>query len=242
MSLAERPELADAFGMHNGSAWPEFMLQDPVADRLWHHLDTDFGAFQLVLLGPAGEIVAGHNAAPIRWDGTDEGLPAGWDDQLTTSVAQHAAGIPPNTLGAIQIVVRPDLRGTGLAALMIAAMSANARAHGFGALIACVRPTDKHRYPLIPIDDYARWTRPDGLPFDAWIRTHVRAGGRVARGEPASMRIDGTVAEWRAWTGLPFPGSGRYVVDLAAAPVEIDLDADRGVYLDPNVWVVHDLG
>ena len=48
-----------------------------------------------------------------------------------------------NTLGALQIVVDPARRGTGLAAFMVRAMQANARAHGFGALIACVRPTEK---------------------------------------------------------------------------------------------------
>ena len=56
------------------------------------------------------------------------------------------------------------------------------------------------------------------------------------------MTIEGTVAEWREWTGLELATSGSYVPEGAAAPVEIDVDADRGVYRDPNVWVVHDLG
>ena len=121
-------------------------------------------------------------------------------------------------------------------------MRANAAARGYRAVIACVRPTDKVRYPLIPIEAYAGWTREDGLPFDPWIRLHVRLGGRVARPSPASMRIEGTVADWREWTGLDLPGSGDYLPEGAAAPVAIDLDADRGVYLDPNVWVVHAVG
>lgn len=218
------------------------MLQDEVPDRLWHHLGDDWPGFQLVLLDAAGEIVAGANSAPLWWDGTDAGLPDGWDDQFRRSVAQLADGTAPNTLGALQIVVDPGRQGGGLSATMLGAMRANARAHGLGHLIACVRPTEKHRYPLIPIDDYARWTREDGLPFDPWIRVHVRAGARIVRGSTASMTMEGTVDEWRAWTGLAFPGSGAYLVPLAAAPVAIDIEADRGVYLDPNVWVVHDLG
>jgi hypothetical protein len=39
VTLAERPDLRDPLGDHNGAAWPEFMLQDPVADRLSHPLD-----------------------------------------------------------------------------------------------------------------------------------------------------------------------------------------------------------
>ncbi len=104
------------------------------------------------------------------------------------------------------------------------------------------RPTDKVRYPLTPIERYAHWTRADGLPFDPWIRLHVRLGGRIVRASPASMRIEGTAAEWREWTGLELPDSGDYLPAGAAAPMTMDVEADRGVYLDPNVWVVHEVG
>lgn len=238
-SLAERPELARPADDFNGSVWPEFMLHDAVVHRLWDLLDSAWPEFQLVLLDAAGRIAATNNAAPIRWDGTDEGLPDGWDRQFEWSAEQHVAGVEPNTLGAIQIVVDPARRGTGLAGVMVAAMRANARAHGFGAVIACVRPTDKHAFPLIPIERYAFWRRADGEPFDAWIRLHARLGGRIVRGSPEAMTISGTVAEWEAWTGLRFPGSGSYVVPFAGAPVEIDREADLGTYHDPNVWVVH---
>jgi hypothetical protein len=40
---------------------------------------------------------------------------------------------------------------------------------------------------------------------------------------------------------MAFPESGAYVVPRAADVVTIDREADRGVYLDPNVWLVHDL-
>ncbi len=80
------------------------------------------------------------------------------------------------------------------------------------------------------------------MPADPWLRVHVRAGGRVVRTSPASMTIEGTVAEWREWTHLELASSGSYVPDGAAAPVEIDVEDDRGVYHDPNVWVVHALG
>lgn len=152
------------------------------------------------------------------------------------------AGQKPDTLGAIQIGVARHRRGQGLSALMLAAMRRTAQEAGLTALIACVRPTAKTRYPLLPIETYAAWRRPgDGLPFDPWLRVHVRAGGRAVRASPRSMTIAGSIAEWEAWTGLSFPTSGPYVVEGALAPVEIDLAADRGVYHDPNIWVVHDL-
>ncbi|HEY5433820.1 MAG TPA: hypothetical protein VIK13_01180 [Candidatus Limnocylindrales bacterium] len=54
------------------------------------------------------------------------------------------------------------------------------------------------------------------------------------------MTMEGTVAEWQAWTGLTFPVSGANVVEGALSPVEIDLATDSGVYHDPNTWIVHD--
>lgn len=239
VSYSERPDLVRAAGQFNGSAWPEFMLQDDTVQRHWHLLDGAWPGFQLVLLDASGAIAATNNSAPIAWDGTDGGLPEGWDQQLELSAEQHAAGVTADTLGAIQIVVDPARRGSRLAGVMVDAMRANARAHGFDHVIACVRPTDKHRFPLIPIEEYAFWTRDDGKPHDAWIRLHHRLGARIVRGSPRSMTMRGTVAEWTAWTGLEFPGSGSYVVPFAASPVRIDRDADEGIYFDPNVWVIH---
>jgi hypothetical protein len=124
---------------------------------------------------------------------------------------------------------------------MVEAMKALARVHGFRSLVACVRPTLKERYPTIPIERYARWTRDDGLPFDPWLRLHVRLGGRIVRPSPMSMTMRGTVSDWERWTGMAFPETGSYVVPGAAAPVQIDREIDEGIYCDPNVWVVHDL-
>ena len=241
VSYAERPDLIREAGRFNGSVWPEFMLHDAVVHAHWHLLEDTFLEYQLVLLDADGRIAATGNSAPLAWDGVDEHLPDGWDRQLEQTARDLEAGTAVDTLGALQIVVDPARRGTGLAGLMVQAMRANAGAHGFRKLIACVRPTEKDRYVLIPIERYASWTRPDGEPFDAWVRLHVRLGGRIVRGSPRAMTLRGTVAEWEAWTGQAFPGTGDYVVPFGAAPVHIDREADEGVYHDPNIWVVHDI-
>ena len=124
---------------------------------------------------------------------------------------------------------------------MIEAIRAAARDAGYRAVIACLRPTWKQRYPLTPIERYARWTRDDGQPFDPWIRLHVRLGARVVKASPHSMTMRGTVADWERWTGLAFPESGPYVIPAATSTLAIDRDRDEGVSEDENVWVVHDL-
>src|SRR4029077_1579441 len=103
---------------------------------------------------------ATNNSAPVAWDGTDDDLPEGWDDQVERTIQNLLDGTQVDTLGAIQIVVDPARRGSRLGGVMVQAMQANARAHGYRAVIACVRPTEKARYPLIPIEQYAFWTRP----------------------------------------------------------------------------------
>ncbi len=112
---------------------------------------------------------------------------------------------------------------------------------GLGHLIAPVRPGFKDRYPITPIGRYLEWTRPNGEPFDPWVRIHVRRGGKIAKPIPHSMLITGTVAEWESWTGMRFPGDGEYTFRDELAPVEIDRERDLGSYWEPNVWIVHTL-
>jgi hypothetical protein len=126
--------------------------------------------------------------------------------------------------------------------MILRAMRSTAAAYGLTALIAPVRPTLKHRYPLTPIDRYARWTRPDGSPFDPWLRVHWRLGAEFLQVAPQSMVVTGTVEAWETWTGLSFPESGPYVVSGALQPVVINLGRDCGRYEDPNVWMRHTTG
>jgi hypothetical protein len=41
---------------------------------------------------------------------------------------------------------------------------------------------------------------------------------------------------------MEFPGSGHYVVPGALSPVRVDIERDEGLYVEPNLWVRHDLG
>jgi len=108
-------------------------------------------------------------------------------------------------------------------------MSDAARDASLQHLIAPVRPSLKHRYPITPIEQYVTWARENGEPFDPWIRVHVRRGGTIAKPVPRSMSIVGTVADWEQWTGMRFPGDGRYTFPEGLAPVEIDHDRARRV-------------
>jgi hypothetical protein len=55
------------------------------------------------------------------------------------------------------------------------------------------------------------------------------------------MEIPGTISEWEHWAGMKFFESGEYIVPGALTPVQIDIDEDRGIYIEPNVWIVHEV-
>ncbi len=51
----------------------------------------------------------------------------------------------------------------------------------------------------------------------------------------------GSLAEWRAWTELPFDRTGDVIVPRALVPVHCDAGHDHAVYVEPDVWVERNL-
>lgn len=224
--------------------WPEFMLHDPVANEHWHELFDRFAEYQLALYDTENHRVAGMgNSFPLRWDNQPDDLPeAGWDWAFQEAVKNHKQGLSPNVHCAIQIVVRPDYRSQGLSMPMVQAVRGLTKSKALRSLIIPIRPSEKHKYPLISLDDYVTWKNEQGLPFDPWLRVHVRAGARIIKVCHTSKTIRGTRAEWEQWTGMKFPQSGKYIIPGALNPIEVNNEKVEGVYTEPNVWILHEVG
>lgn len=79
----------------------------------------------------------------------------------------------------------------------------------------------------------------DGLPFDPWIRTHVKTGASILKVAERSMVIPASVEKWEEWTGMKLPSSGSYIMEDGLVPLEVDKEANTGVYIEPNVWMRH---
>jgi hypothetical protein len=237
---AERPDLNDRWNEAIETVWPKFMLNGDVVNQFWGGLGRHFPDCQLYLLDDQTDMLVGvGNTVPVTWDGTAEGLAGGVDDVLTAAIGQRESQPPPTTLCALQAGLFPGNLGRGLSTVVVNAMREVAARRGLTDLIAPVRPNQKMLYPLSPLERYARWRRADGLPLDAWLRVHARLGAEIVRIAERSMTISGSVADWESWTGLTFPDSGQYVVAGALTPVTIDREADRGLYVEPNVWMRH---
>lgn len=239
VTVAEDPSVLDRWEAVTAGAWPEYNLYGDVAVRMWRRLFEEFPAFQFMLLDAAGERLGVGQAIPFVWDGTVEGLPEGIDAVIERGFADRDMGRRPTALSALMAVVAPEHRERGTSTEILRALLRLSRRNGFDDLVAPVRPNRKHEYPLIPIERYAGWKRSDGLPFDPWLRVHARLGGKILRSAPRSMRITATVEQWEKWTGMRFPESGEFVFPAGLAAVRIDLEAGRGEYFEPNVWMHH---
>jgi hypothetical protein len=240
VSLEERWDLYEEQDRICSDAWPEFMLHDPITDRYWMEFIRLFKEYQLMLVRD-DDILAVINTVPIRFTQDLSTLPEeGWDWEVEKSIRDHESGLAPNTLMGVQVVVNGRHKGKGLSYAAVAEMRRLAARMDLDRLILPARPSEKSSYPLIAMEDYVKWQNADGLPFDSWLRVHVRSGGKMIGICRRAMRIPGTAAQWKSWTGMEFPGSGPYVVPGALNPVMMDLEADRGLYVEPNVWILHD--
>jgi GNAT superfamily N-acetyltransferase len=240
--LDQRPDLIERV-YEVDSTWPEFMTRDPVANALMWQIGGAFPHLCAVATDARDAVIAVGRAVPFTLALPNRGeLPDGGVDRVTIwAFNDRLAGRTPDTASAVEISVGRAQQGSGLSHAMVAALRDAARAAGFARLVAPVRPNAKHEHPDLPMADYITRLREDGLPVDPWLRVHVRAGARILRVAPASMVMAGSLAQWREWTGLPFDRTGEVVVPGALTPVHCDTEHDHAVYVEPNVWVEHDL-
>ena len=243
-TLRERPDLRPLiFSSDLESVWPEFMRHDAAANLYFapsiFDLYLDY-AFAGVI---KGKVVARAFSVPFAFniDGRAELPDGGWDQAIRWAHDDKMIGRAPNALSALEISLLPEARGRGNSLALLDAMKACAKAQGFAELFAPVRPNQKHLHPFMSMRDYVNTVRADGFPTDPWLRTHLRAGGRVVKIAPYSMTIVGSIADWSLWTGMSFDRSGEVSITGALVPVMVSLEHDYAVYVEPNVWVRYSL-
>lgn len=224
------------------NVWPAYVLADKVNLKYWERIYELFADYQFYLLD--GDVVVGNgNCIPLYLSEAElANLPdRGWDWALEKSVSDYEKGLKPNTLCALQIGLNKEFQGKGISNQLISYMKSIALKISLSAFILPIRPNLKTNFPLIPIEEYIQWTNKEGLPYDAWVRTHVKGGAKIVKICSQSMIVEGTVKEWESWTELTFQSSGEYLLPVLLNPITIDLINDRGVYIEPNVWMQYDI-
>lgn len=222
-------------------SYGDYMSGDPIIHKYWQGLFTHFPSYQFGVQSGESMLAIG-NSIPLFWQGEWSHLPEeGWDWAVEKGFQDLSEDKIPNVLCGLQIAVAREQQGKGLASVALKEMLSLARNKGYSHVIIPVRPSMKHMYPLTPMDHYMQWHRDDGLPYDPWLRVHVRAGAEMLTACNRAMTIPGSIAQWENWTGLRFFESNHYVIPGALASVYMDLEKDRGIYVEPNVWVLYSL-
>lgn len=244
-TVAEDSSLRERIEEMYSQLWPRAILEGhPAGDYevpAWSTIYEHWPQYQFGLLDADGHLICAGNALELPWHDSPERLPeGGYEWAMTTARQAVECDEPANMLCALGITVAPAHRGRAISRIALEALHALGRRAGHTEMIAPVRPTAKIRYPLIPMQAYMEWRTADGFPFDPWLRTHVRVGGQMLKSCSCSATLQGSVAEWVQWgEGLALPGSGDYLLPGLYAPVQIDVEHDCGLYVEPAVWVVH---
>jgi GNAT superfamily N-acetyltransferase len=239
VTCAERHEIIS--DVHKlGEEWPQFIQHELVGSVFFNRITDEFPEYCVAAISD-GEVLGRGFMVPftVAVAGREYFPTRGWDQVLLWAFDDHQCGRKPTAASCIDITIARSHRGKGTSSRILAAMRETARQKGIPKLIAPVRPSEKHRHPRMSMEEYVQIRRDDGLPSDAWLRVHVRAGGKVMGVAPASMTTSGSIAQWQSWTGMPFDQDGCVDVPDALAPVHCDRAGGRAVYVEPNVWVQH---
>jgi GNAT superfamily N-acetyltransferase len=240
VDLAARPDLLDA-ALGLGDVGGQFIYQGAsgrmiTGERFLRH----WARYFLIALDDDGVPMARALSVPLAFPAEDRAeLPDhGWDQAIEWAAQDVMDRREPTALCALEVVIAPHLRGRGLAAPMLKALKARAAETGLRKLIVSVRPIGKEAEPAVPMPEYAARRREDGLLADRWLRTHERLGARVVKVCPFAVTLSGSLADWRAWTGVKLQ-EGENFIPGGIAPVYASTAYDTATYVEPNVWMDH---
>lgn len=237
-NLALKPEYIEKVKELNKKGWPEFLLHWKCPS--WKRLFTDLSDFQILLLDGIKLAGFGH-CVPIFIEGNIISLEEDLAILIDRAAQQFDSKIKANHMLVLSAVVGEDYKGKGLSFEILNAFKKKAAEEGFKSAILPTRPTMKHKYPLIPIAEYALWKDAEGRAFDPWTRAHEKMGGQIFRTSEACMTVKGTASQWREWTGLDIPATGQYIIKGGLRPMSYDREKDLGVYTVPAIWMEYRL-
>lgn len=220
------------------SIWPDYILADTINQQYWERLYSEFPEYQFFLMD-GDKVVGNGNCVPLHLSKEENAnLPdGGWDWALEKSFLDREKGLEPNALCALQIGLNKEYQGKGISSQLIMCMKDIALSKNFMSFILPIRPNQKSQFPLIPVESYIEWTNEMGLPYDAWIRTHVKNGAEIVKVCKRSMYVSASIQEWELWTNLRFQSSGDYILPFLLNPIQVDLTVQNGIYIEPNVWM-----
>ena len=182
----------------------------------------------------------------------------------------------PNALSGLAVIVANKYRDAGIADALLIYFKTLAKKHNLKAVVVPLRPTLKYKYPHVSFSDYYKWTQGKShqsgfvwggekdmrnekpLPFDPWLRKHIRMGARAIKLAPTSFSVEGTADKWQDWLGdkialdkvIGENGEAHLIgekldgflwEDEFSTPLRWDPLANVCRYVEIDMWVMHPL-
>jgi GNAT superfamily N-acetyltransferase len=221
------------------STWSPIIQASAVGYAYWENLFTHFPEYQLIYEDKNGEIIGFANTIPLYYDNEFSCLPdTGWDWLIAKGHTDYESGRQPNLLGGLQIGVNPKHRSRGYSKILLAKAKALQQSKQLSRFILPIRPTMKYLHPEVNMEEYMFW-KEGGKIYDPWIRTHLKSGAQIIKVCPEAMRVEGKIEDWEKWSGIHFKKSGKYPIEGGLSLVDIDMERDKGLYLEPNIWIYY---
>lgn len=233
-------KITEAINELNDSVWPDFMDGEKVMRTYWGFVEGTFPDYQLGIEND-GELLAAVNSAPIQIKDPVKMLDSGGIYWALRKISHdYMKGNKCNALVALQVMVTSQHRGKRLSYICVRELLNLAKEMRLKFLVIPLRPSRKYQYPLINIDEYITWKNKKGLPFDPWLRVHIKLGGKILN-PCAGPIVRAPKEKWAEWTKLDFCHSGQYVIPEGLDIINVTEENENLTYRQNNVWVIHQL-
>ncbi|NLI09792.1 MAG: hypothetical protein GX447_03425 [Elusimicrobia bacterium] len=236
--LMSKPEYERKARDLNKKGWPKYLLNWECPG--WDEIFIYFKKYQ-VIISEKGELSAAGFTVPLFYQGDLNKIEDDISVLILTALAQNREKVKPNILLAISAVVDEKNKGKGLSSILLKEMKNKAVSEKIKSVILPTRPILKHKYPLIPIEEYCLWKNEKGEAFDPWTRLHFKMGGKIIKTSQSCISIKGSSAQWKEWTELEIPYSGSYIIPGGLSPMRYEKSSDIGIYNMPCVWMEYPL-
>ncbi len=221
------------------STWSPVIQGSEVGDYYWENTFNYFPEHQLFFQRENGDLIGFANTIPLWYNGSNEDLPdEGWDWMIRKGIEDYESQLQPNIVGGLQIGVLPLYRGQGYSKYILGEVKKMIAEEGYSNFILPIRPTLKHKYPEVEMEEYIQWTE-KGKIFDPWIRVHMEAGAQIIKVCHKAMSVELSIAAWEKLLGYKITRSGKIKVEGALTLVDIQLDKGIGTYIEPNIWICY---
>ena len=219
------------------AAFPDFIFHSNHIKTYWPKLEKYFPSYQIFCVDSNNRLIGFMNTIPLHYDKPLKELPdEGWDWLIQKGVEDYENNILPNTLGGLQLIITKENLGKGYSPIFLKAAKELKTKLDYNNFILPIRPTFKHHYPEMDMEVYCSFKMKDKL-YDPWIRTHLKQGAEIIKVCRKAMYVEGDLNFWENNMQQKINSSGRYNIQGALNPVNINIEKNLGIYNESNIWI-----